>query len=461
MNDTTNAPAVRKNSPIAVFQHDLDKMEGEFHLALPKHIPAERFKRVIQTAVANSRDLLEADRRSLWNACMRCAQDGLLPDGREAALVVRKSRDGKQVVYVPMVAGIKKKVRNSGEISAWDINIIYENDEYDIELGDTPRIYHKPCVTDEPGIPIIVYSVATLTGGEKSREVMRVAEINAIRDRSDAWKAFEKGFIKSTPWSTDWGEMAKKTVAKRHAKSLPMSTDLDDLMRRDDDLYAFEKETDAERKALAPPKRQGLAGRMDALVNGGQPQVEEGFDPETGEEIEGTVADESGNRQAPASEAAGKGGKGAGQPATTKPAAADKIAPAKKKAAPTKAKDPEPPPPEDVEGEEESTLAADEEEGATEAVGDEIDDAEIVDDEQAEPLNEENKNLLEQYHATLMKAASPAKLDIFSGDMFPNGPPKAIASAVDRLYRAHYDRITEDHPAADSDNILRQILRGS
>ena len=34
----------------------------------------------------------------------------------------------------------------------------------------------------------------------------------------------------------DWyEEMCKKTVAKRHAKTLPMSTDLDDLLRRPDE----------------------------------------------------------------------------------------------------------------------------------------------------------------------------------------------------------------------------------
>jgi hypothetical protein len=31
--------------------------------------------------------------------------------------------------------------------------------------------------------------------------------------------------------------MVRKTVARRHSKALPMSSDLDDLIRREDDLY--------------------------------------------------------------------------------------------------------------------------------------------------------------------------------------------------------------------------------
>jgi recombination protein RecT len=98
---------------------DLGRMSSEFKAALPAAIPVERFIRTAVTAVQMDPNLLAADRRSLYGACMKAAQDGLQLDGREAALVIFKDRRSgtSKVQYMPMVGGILKKIRNSGEIS--------------------------------------------------------------------------------------------------------------------------------------------------------------------------------------------------------------------------------------------------------------------------------------------------------------------------------------------------------
>ena len=43
------------------------------------------------TAIISDPDLLAADQTSLLTACVVCARAGLLPDKKEAALVVRNS----------------------------------------------------------------------------------------------------------------------------------------------------------------------------------------------------------------------------------------------------------------------------------------------------------------------------------------------------------------------------------
>jgi recombination protein RecT len=257
-----NAPAKVSQvaSPINVFRHELHRQETQFAAALPAHIPVERFTRVVVTAVQNNPKLLQCDRRSLWNACMKAAQDGLLPDGRESAIVP----SGKQASYRPMIAGIRKKVRNSGEIATWDVHAVHEKDKFSFALGDTPFIAHEPSLEDDPGRTIAVYSIATLKSGEKSRDVMSMAAVRRIRDRSDAYKAWKAGKIPPTPWNTDEDEMAKKTVARRHSKVLPMSSDLDDLMRNDDDLY-HTRGTSTEGVVADRPK--SLGGKLDALAN--------------------------------------------------------------------------------------------------------------------------------------------------------------------------------------------------
>jgi recombination protein RecT len=216
-----------KQNAIAEVRLQLDTMIGQFGAVLPKHIPVERFGRVVLTAVQTTPELLNVERRSLWNACMKAAQDGLLPDGRLGALVTyRDKRRGPIAQWLPMIAGIRQKVRNSGEVATWEVHTVHEKDLFDYELGDNPHITHRP-VRGDRGKIIAAYSVAVLKSGERSREVMWIDEIEQVRKMS---KAGDGG-----PWQTWYGEMAKKTVAKRHAKVLPMSSDLDDLLRRDDD----------------------------------------------------------------------------------------------------------------------------------------------------------------------------------------------------------------------------------
>lgn len=254
----------KPSSEIAVVRNDLDAMTSQFQAALPAHIPVERFGRVVMTAIQNNPDLLKCSRKSLFNAAMKAAQDGLLPDSREGAMVPFKG----EVTWMPMIGGIRKKVRNSGEIATWDVHAVFEKDAFEFELGDEPFIKHKPYLGDR-GKLIAVYSVATLKSGEKSRDVMSVAEVEKIR-------ALSKG--SNTPWNnpTFYAEMAKKTVARRHSKVLPMSSDLDDLIRRDDHLY----DLDGARDEAQVDRPKSLAGRLDALADFSDGET---IDAETGE----------------------------------------------------------------------------------------------------------------------------------------------------------------------------------
>lgn len=235
------APQKQDRSPIEVLRSQLDAMDEQILFALPKHIPLERFKRVVVTSIQNNIKLMEVDRRQLFGACMKAAQDGLLPDGREGALVIRGSvaKGNGSVTWQPMIAGIRKKARNSGEISSWDAHCVYGSDPITIKFGDDPSIDHTLDPRKPRGELLGAYSICVLKDGTKSFEWMDLTEIYGIRDRSDAWKAYKAGYIKTTPWLTDEAEMARKTVARRHSKMLPTSSDLDDLIRRDDDLYEF------------------------------------------------------------------------------------------------------------------------------------------------------------------------------------------------------------------------------
>ncbi len=212
---TESSPAIQ----LQKFRETLVASHGEFQAALPSQIPVERFARTIVTAVQMEPKLLAADRRSLVAACMKAAQDGLLLDGREAGLSLYNDRASncQTVAYMPMVNGILKKIRQSGEISSIRAHVVCEGDEFDFELGDDERISHKPKLAEQ-GQPIAAYAIAKFKDGDIQREVMSLAEIEKIRAKATG--------IGKACWASSWGEMAKKTVIRRLSKRLPTSNDL-------------------------------------------------------------------------------------------------------------------------------------------------------------------------------------------------------------------------------------------
>ncbi|MFN8770500.1 MAG: recombinase RecT [Neisseriaceae bacterium] len=209
--------------------------KAEFQAVLPSNCTFERFARTVKTGVIQNPELLTADRTSLFMSCFRAAQDGLLPDGRDAALVIynTKQKDGsykKMVQYMPMIGGVLKKVRNSGELASISAHVVYDKDEFDYCLGDDEHITHKPAVGDR-GNPICAYAIVKTKDNAIYREVMSVNEIEKIRSLSRSKDG--------QAWKDHWAEMAKKTVLRRISKRLPMSTDLEQVINRDNEMFEF------------------------------------------------------------------------------------------------------------------------------------------------------------------------------------------------------------------------------
>jgi recombination protein RecT len=231
---------------IVKFREQLEQRAGEIKMALPQHITPEKFQRTIITACQSDPDLLKADRQSLVLACMKAAQDGLLPDKREAAIVVfkenKKTESGWQTrlmcVYLPMVYGLRKKILQSGEVSALEVNVVYaaevEAGKFIYEVGLEPPLRHRPMLelsleqTTDDQI-VAAYSIATMKDGTRSFELMRRFEIDRVRETSKTGATRDrqgKPRQPSGPWVDWFPEMAKKTVMRRHAKTLPQSGDI-------------------------------------------------------------------------------------------------------------------------------------------------------------------------------------------------------------------------------------------
>jgi len=204
---------------------------------IPDDTMMRRFTAVTIRAVQEKPELLEADRKSLFLACQRAAQDGLMPDGREGAFVVYNTNVGtkqkpkweKKVQYQPMIQGIRKRLAKIGWSMAAELR--YANDEFSYELGDNPHIFHKPYLEGPRGEMVGAYAIATnLNTGDKYREYMPADVLERIRASS---KNPNGG-----PWASFPEEMHRKSPAKRLLKYLPLDeTDIFDMISRDNEQF--------------------------------------------------------------------------------------------------------------------------------------------------------------------------------------------------------------------------------
>jgi recombination protein RecT len=195
-------------------------MAAQFALALPKVCTPERFVRVALTTINKTPKLAQCTQTSLLACLMDCAALGIEPDGRRAYLIPY----GQESKLIIGYQGLIELARRSGQLSMWKAELVCDADEFSYENGD---VKHKIDFRKPRGEVYAVYSVAKFKDGTMDYEVMTLDEVTDIRDRSKAGK--------SGPWQTDFSEMAKKTVIRRHAKRMPLSAEFRDALEKDED----------------------------------------------------------------------------------------------------------------------------------------------------------------------------------------------------------------------------------
>lgn len=177
---------------------------------------AERFMSVALDAIVRDQNVLTADLMSLVNSVRHAAIMGLEPTGimGEGAIVVYRDRDqgGKKIAqFQPMVRGLSKLARNSGQVAAIGVDVVHEKDRFEYRSGSSPEIVHEPFIEGDPGSMIGAYAYVRLTSGELVPLYLRTAEIFKRRQVSKSWQNSGEASI----WGTWPEEMAKKTVLRR------------------------------------------------------------------------------------------------------------------------------------------------------------------------------------------------------------------------------------------------------
>lgn len=279
MSDRTTSTASRENrarEELMTVLAQAESRRAQFLELLPSQISWDSFKDTFKIAVQINPRLLEANRESFWIALQRAAMDGLMPDGREGALVIfgddSEDEEGnrvastankpKRVQWMPMVWGLVKLVRNTGNIANIRTKLVYKGERVEIIDEDGAESYKHirtiggpDQINDDPANIVGAYAVVNYKDGFWEMEPMSRAQIDQVRAVSRAKKG---------PWLPWYDEMAKKTVLRRLIKRLDKSPVrlLEAALDRDDTLtIEGAAETPAQRAIAAPAKPTPVADR--------------------------------------------------------------------------------------------------------------------------------------------------------------------------------------------------------
>jgi recombination protein RecT len=216
--------ATKQTHPLVVLDTYLRERVDSLRSALPPHMKPERFISSVMTAVQLNPDLLACERRSLWLACMRAAQDGLLPDGKDAAIVAYKQK----AQYLPMYQGLLRKFRNSGQFKWITAGVVYDGEVFEHWIDENGEHFKHVPSNDNPDRKVRrVYSLATTKDGGIFIADLSLADINKRRAMSRASRD-------DAPWKQWPDEMMKKTALRVLSKLLPQSSDIDVFLQRDE-----------------------------------------------------------------------------------------------------------------------------------------------------------------------------------------------------------------------------------
>lgn len=222
-------------------------MEPAIKKALPSVITPERFTRMVLSALSSTPKLAKCSPQSFLAAMMTAAQLGVEPNTAlgQAYLLPYRNHGQMECQFQLGYKGLIDLAYRSGEVSVIQAHTVYENDVFEYELGMDPKLRHVPAKADR-GEAVAYYAMFKTKDGGYGFEVMSVDDVQRHAQRYS--KSYGSG---SSPWRSNFDEMAKKTVLKRALKYAPLKSDFvrgvaqDETIKAElsDEMYAVPDET--------------------------------------------------------------------------------------------------------------------------------------------------------------------------------------------------------------------------
>ena len=272
---------------IAGFLND-PRVKQQIALALPAHVTPDRLVRMAMTQLRVNPKLGECSVESFAGALFTAAQLGLEPGPLGECWFIPRWSGKLQVTectFQTGYQGLAKLAHNSGQIKALYAYAVYDGDEFDYGLGDSPYVHHKPDPdreSERDDAITFFYAVENLVNGGREIEVWSKARMDDHRDQ----------YVKKNPsgkfpdsWVKSYAAMGRKTLVSVVARRGPRSVELSAALSADGNVR-----TSLGKDMVFVP--EDTAGAFDA-------QAAEVVDPVSGEIIDAEAAEDEGAATTP------------------------------------------------------------------------------------------------------------------------------------------------------------------
>lgn len=216
----------------------LETTQQKIQALVPTSLSWDRFKRLATSLIQRNPKIAECEPVSLMSVFSDCAVIGVYPDPVTGkAYVIPRFNKQKQQLEATLLVGYKGlrdiALRSPDIIDLWT-GVVRKGDVFTMRRAPRMELVHEP-LPEETGEIVGCYSIAQLRNGGCNYEWMPIGELNKIKGQ--ALNGLADWKVESSPWTLHETEMNRKTVLRRHFKSLPL---------RAEDQEAAAKEVDVE-----------------------------------------------------------------------------------------------------------------------------------------------------------------------------------------------------------------------
>ena len=174
--------------------------------------------------------IAESNPAALYRAMINLSTIGLTlnPALGLAYLVPRDNKICLDISY----KGLVKLATDTGSIRWVQSKVVFSNEKFVLRgISEAPlhESVGENAFVSNRGEMVGVYCTVRTSDGDYLTDIMSKDDIDEIMKRSQAWKSVAAGKSASSPWHSDYNEMAKKTVVKRASKLWPKTERADRL----------------------------------------------------------------------------------------------------------------------------------------------------------------------------------------------------------------------------------------
>lgn len=146
---------------------------------------------------------------------------------------------GGAITFMPSYMGLVDVLLNNGLVKKIEAHPVFEGEKFEVKHGTSEGIFHEPNPWGKREKENLkgCYFYVVMTDGTEMFDTMSVEEIEKIRKRAPSAKS-------SSPWDTDYVEMAKKTLIRRAFKMIPKAGISEDKVKALEAVFDYDEKVE-------------------------------------------------------------------------------------------------------------------------------------------------------------------------------------------------------------------------